>query len=88
MKIGIDAYPLIRKTKVGISYYTEYLLNSLLNIDNKSQYSLYNYLEKRIQLNYNGSGYLEESIVYDIFVLPSISSKQEGFRPVALCGYA
>ncbi len=52
MNIGIDAYPLVKKPKSGIGYFTENLLCSLLQMDKVNQYILYNTLGARINLSF------------------------------------
>lgn len=53
IRIGIDAYPLVKKTKAGIGYYTQSLLNTLLQIDNTNKYYLYNHLGNKLELPFN-----------------------------------
>lgn len=41
MRIGVDAYPVTRHHKAGISYYTDYILKYLLSKDVNNEYVLY-----------------------------------------------
>lgn len=42
MRIGIDAYPLVREKKAGINRYTYNILKNMLEVDNENEYFLYN----------------------------------------------
>ncbi|MBU1122338.1 MAG: glycosyltransferase family 4 protein [Candidatus Omnitrophica bacterium] len=52
MRIGIDAYPLVRQNKAGIGYYAYYMIKYLLEIDSKNEYFLYSNLNDKIELSY------------------------------------
>jgi glycosyltransferase involved in cell wall biosynthesis len=41
MRIGIDAYPLTRKVRSGVSCYVYYLIRNMLEIDKKNEFYLY-----------------------------------------------
>jgi len=52
MNIGIDAYPLVREKKAGISCYTYNILKNMLEVDNENEYFLYNNLGEAIDSPY------------------------------------
>ncbi len=52
MRIGLDAYPLTRGIKAGISYYTHHMVRNILDIDNKNEYFLYTPLSRKVDLSY------------------------------------
>ncbi|MFH1771956.1 MAG: glycosyltransferase family 1 protein [Candidatus Omnitrophota bacterium] len=52
MRIGIDAYPLAKDIKAGISYYSYYIIKNILEADSKNEYFLYNSSGKAGNLDY------------------------------------